>query len=515
MIHLRRITSSRIITFSRFRGDRRSYWNLLSRGMAGVMAIILGASITLVAYYLGAPMLVMLFFLLLTFIYVALKWPEYAILSILAITSGIINPLELPYLDLGPVSFHSTDLMLFGLLAITLVRVLIHPQYRIAISPLMLPLGIFLVAFLGSVIQGLFIRDVPVNMVLRLSRLISYWVLFFSAFYLIRSERALKRLLNGIWIISGLVALGLILRDVIPGNFIFPVYMHPYEAGIERVYMPGERLLFVMLPVSLAMLAVKGRQRTLMLQFLLVGYLFWLLSSFQRNYWIATGLACLLVLVLLNGMERLSLFRKLLPMVLVGILIVAVVLLISPQRLLDWGQATLTRLRSLSADVVLMDENVQYRIRETRFAIEQFRRHPLFGIGLGNSYRPLFGDESNTIALNWYLHNAYLWIGTMMGLAGLIPFLWLCIAFLIRCWRFWHRIPEPEARAIYVGFGAAFLGTMVSNIVAPNFFQDWALSIYPLLIAVNEIMIQQYGLAGKVRIPEAPGLQTAHILSGD
>jgi hypothetical protein len=47
---------------------------------------------------------------------------------------------------------------------------------------------------------------------------------------------------------------------------------------------------------------------------------------------------------------------------------------------------------------------------------------------------------------------------------------------------------DDEFIGMYLGFGTGYLGMMISNIVAPNFVQSWALIIYPVAMGVNEVI---------------------------
>jgi hypothetical protein len=75
-----------------------------------------------------------------------------------------------------------------------------------------------------------------------------------------------------------------------------------------------------------------------------------------------------------------------------------------------------------------------------------------------------------------------------MGTPALIFFLWLCFRFLYRGFRTWPQISDPTQRAVVLGFTLAFVGQMVSNLVAPNFIQNWVLIIYPIMMGINELI---------------------------
>ena len=88
------------------------------------------------------------------------------------------------------------------------------------------------------------------------------------------------------------------------------------------------------------------------------------------------------------------------------------------------------------------------------------------------------------------MENGYLWIALMMGLVGLLPFLWLCAAYLLRVFRHQHEIRDDGLRAIYLGFGAAFLGMVACNIATPTFVIGSRLVFFPVAMAISEVILR-------------------------
>ena len=78
----------------------------------------------------------------------------------------------------------------------------------------------------------------------------------------------------------------------------------------------------------------------------------------------------------------------------------------------------------------------------------------------------------------------------MMGLVGLLPFLWLCAAYLLRVLRHQHEIRDDGLRAVYLGFGAAFLGMVACNIATPTFVIGTRLVFFPVAMAISEVILR-------------------------
>jgi O-antigen ligase len=105
----------------------------------------------------------------------------------------------------------------------------------------------------------------------------------------------------------------------------------------------------------------------------------------------------------------------------------------------------------------------------------------------------MISESDGTWYSDWtskYIENGYLYIAVMMGLVGLLPFLWLCAAYLLRVVRHQHEIRDDGLRAIYLGLGAAFLGMAVCNVVIPAFVIGTRLVFFPLAMAISEVILR-------------------------
>jgi O-antigen ligase len=181
------------------------------------------------------------------------------------------------------------------------------------------------------------------------------------------------------------------------------------------------------------------------------------------------------------------------PAIIVGVLILVVLMAAQPTRIERFVYVITDRLGSLLHDPLKQESSLQWRVIETRYALLQFSRHPILGLGLANSYRPPMESEAETMYSGWaskYVENGYLYIAVMMGLVGLLPFLWLCMAYLLRILRSQHEIRDDGLRAIYLGFGAAFLGMVACNLATPTFVIGTRLVFFPVAMAISEVILR-------------------------
>jgi O-antigen ligase len=238
-----------------------------------------------------------------------------------------------------------------------------------------------------------------------------------------------------------------------------------------------------------ALLAPSGRRRLVFGGIAMFLFL-WLFLSFQRNYWATTALALGLLAFLLPWPARLRALRW----VVLGLVIVALLLWMPASPLAPWGQAAMERILSFQGETLERDTSALLRQVELQFAFRKIAKNPLFGVGIGNSYRPWMRRfdflpwATTNWGLVWYCHNAYVWIWVKMGTPAVVCFLWLCFAFLFRGLQRWQQISDGKWRAVVLGFTLAFAGQMVSNLVAPNFVSNWVLVVFPVMMGINELI---------------------------
>jgi O-antigen ligase len=474
-------------------------WNREPLGEA-ILGVILGllAGIAGLAasFYFGEPLILPGLFAGIAFLYMTMRWPEIGVLALVGVTGNLVDTEWLPYLDIGPIAFHLSDLILGWLLVLLLLRATGKPGFRLIHSPMNAPLLLFCAAILLSLINAVLVYQVDAHDAMRLGRKFMYWLAFFPALQLIRNRAALQRLQTGLWVLTAVFALGVIFPDLFSRWHLLPTQTQTLVtagrefAGVKRIYFAGERLLYAMIPVAIGTLAVQKKGNPWWRISILGMALYWLVFSFQRNYWLTTLISSGLMIVLLSNRERFRLSRRLLPLFLLGLILLLGLLISKPVVIESNLDAIKNRMTSLTNNPTLTDESLRYRMFENRYALPQIIDHPILGLGIGNRYRPFFGEELHSFALDWYAHNVYLWIAVMMGMVGLIPFLWLCMAYVLRSLRQWRAIRPDSLRGPYLGFVMGFIGMMVSNLVAPNFLQTWSLTIYPVMIAMGENILR-------------------------
>lgn len=212
-----------------------------------------------------------------------------------------------------------------------------------------------------------------------------------------------------------------------------------------------------------------------------------LLLTFERTFWVATALACFVVLMRSGPEARRAGVR--------WAAIGGVALLVSMAAL---GQLRTTGERLLSVGEYTTDNSYTYRTAETEHVLDEVRDKPLTGSGFGATMtwgkQGLFATQTTPFS-----HNGYLWLAWKIGVpAAAFVVALILIAALRR-----RAPPEDELLAMLrTGSQAALLALLVIAVTFPPFNALGITAIMGLLVAVS---LQPPGRArGSIRGP-TPG----------
>jgi len=435
--------------------------------------------------------------------YTTLKRPEFVLLGILVLTSTIINFYSIPPLPIGIGRLIITDIALLIPLGIIFLRVMIEKGFKFIHTPLDLPLLCFYgIAILFTVI-AIFQSSITFNQSLGEMRILSFYLTFFIITNLIRDEQRLRRLLNGIMLLSTLVALAMIAQyllgeaiRILPGRVETLGTAGITSEGVSRVLPPGQTLVMVGFFSLIVLTIVDRTQPISMGRFFQIAILgFSVLLTFNRNFWIGIGLALFIMACLVPIPDKLRLIKMaILGALLGGIVLVSALISIRDQSV-KLINASLTRMATLFNPETLKEESLRYRYIENSYALPQIASHPLVGLGLGAHYRPLDLRIDRARIMTYdklsYIHNGHLWVLLKTGLIGYVCLLWVLFLHIKRGVQKWRRVSDPFMRGIVLSFSIMIIAILAAAFVSPLFCVFYWTPVIGIMLGTNEVILRK------------------------
>ena len=439
-----------------------------------------------------------------------LKRPEVALLGILICTSSIIFEDRLPLMPISIVgSLHIPDAILLSLFGLIILRWLSEPDFKIIRTPLDLPLLAFYGMALLSTFVAVFQSSVEFYMARRAIRTVTYYLTFFIVTNLVWEDRQLRFLLRGLFLLATVVAVVMIAQFLLgeslvllPGRVETLYTQGKGYGGITRILPPGQSLILVASIATTVTLVLDKFRPINMLRFLQWGLLgLAVMLTFNRGFWVVVGLALLLLVYLARDQDR----QRLAGWSLVVVFLATIILLPAfdqpESRVAKLVSAAFERLGTLVSAKTFQSQQstLRWRDLEYEYAFPQITSHPLIGLGLGARYRPWDprldskGSDGSGFDGRAYTHNGHVWILLKSGLLGYLCLVWLSLAFLIRGFKYWRRIPNSQMRGIVLGFTLTYLGVLIGAIVAPMFMQWFWTPVIGLMMGVNEVILREIG----------------------
>jgi O-antigen ligase len=473
--------------------------NLLFQIIAGCgLGLILG-----LACLRFSPLLVLGMLAAFLLAYVTLKRPEIALLGILVATSSIVFEEQLPMLSVG-ISLHIPDLLLLGSLGLIALRWLVESEFKIVRTPLDWPLLIFYGMTLFSTFVALIHSSVDAVEARRWIRILSYYLTFFIVTNLVRERRQLTFMLNGLFLLATIVAAAmvaqLLLGDsirILPGRIETLNTQGTVFEDITRILPPGWSIVLVSFVAILCILVLEKFRPLGWLKFLQCGLLgMALLVTFLRSYWAVLILVFVLLGYLFRGVERQRLMGWGLLVVSLAAMLLLVVFSNPSSRAARLVGASTNRLSSLGGAIQGQDTSLNWRMLENGYAISTIAANPWIGLGMGFTYRPydrrldISGDPYD---FRKHIHNGHLWILLQSGLLGYLSFTWLSLAFLMRGFRYWRSVTNPQFKGVVLGFTLVYLAVLIAAWVNSTFMQWRWTPVIGIIMGINEIILLKFG----------------------
>ena len=186
------------------------------------------------------------------YLIVAWSWPEIALLGVLLFTSTIFDIYALPSIPIGIGNLVISDILIFVLIGIILLRGVIKSASYFIHTPIDVPLLAFYGTALLATAVGIYSSRVTFNQSLGEVRVVNFFLTFFIVTNLVRNEKQLRRLYSGIIFLAIIVAIAMIAQyslgnaiKILPGRVETLSTAGTTSYGITRVLPPGQSLVML------------------------------------------------------------------------------------------------------------------------------------------------------------------------------------------------------------------------------------------------------------------------------
>jgi len=480
-----------------------------------IFSVGLGILLGILAFLLPTNMIVGILIVALGLL-ACVKSPVLALLGMLALSSTVFSEADLPTVRLG-IQFYASDLIVFALLLIILIRWLLEPGFTIVHTPLDIPVLTFFIATLIATAWGfmqtssatLSIQSIITNppdfirYAIPEIRLVAYYLVIFIVTNMIRTAKQVKALVGGMLGLSVVVVIVIIIQEFIgveipfiAGRVETLVTGQSLYLGITRITeFGGEKILLFALIVETTILAEENfKLNRLFSVFLWLIFAAGVIITFSRNIWIGWLTAAMILMLTSRNWEKQRLFNYG-TVILIGLAIIILIVLSGPESFLkSFFQAALDRIFSLfRSDTYSATgaETFRWRDFEYVWSWKSIVQHPILGLGLGARYRPwLPGIDWAGFDGRGFIHNGHLWIIVKSGLLGYLAFLWVFFTYIKRGFNHWQHIQDDYLRAILIGSVLPFIGFFVGSIASPTLMRYNTTPVIGVMIGINEVIIR-------------------------
>lgn len=486
--------------------------------IACVVGLILGLAIVTLS-----PIVVLVILGGLVGLLLFLKRPEVGVLAILTATGTIVFEDMLPLVPIPVGSLHIPDVILLALFGVLILRLVVEEDFKFVRTPLDVPVAAYVGIMVVASVLGLVGGRTEFNLAFREIRVQSYFLLLFIITNLIREKRQLVWLIRGFFGLAVLVAMFMIAQFILgdsmpllPGRVEVLNTEGQSFSGITRILPPGQGLVLVGAITMLVVLILERLELRTFGRLLQVGLLMTaVIMTFNRNFWVAVGLAVILLFLLTRGGDRGRLMQWLVLGTIVVSILLVVIFSVPELPFANLISAAFDRFASLfqTETFQAQDSSLRWRDIEYQYAVPQVLAHPLLGLGMGARYRPFTTLDYVGFDGRAYMHNGHLWVMVKVGLLGYGALAVAAALFMWRAYTHWHQLPGPMMRGLVFGFFLTFVGVAIGMIVNPMITQWGWTTNAGIMWGMSELIIlraAEWGpLETKAETPLFPETETA------
>lgn len=429
--------------------------------------------------------------------FISIYKPEVGILIVVIILSSFVFERSLPLIPIPFGSFHVTDVILLSLLIVIPFKLFLDRSFRLVPTPLDAPLYLFYTAAIISVFRAVMFFGVDFNVVIRIFRIITYYLIFFVITNLLREKRQIKFVINGLFVVANIVGLSMIIQAIVGRSIrLLPGGLHAVGLFASRIIPPGTTLIYIAFITAVCTIVFINRPILKSIHFYILPVIgTGILLTYFRSYWVAIIFSLSIFMVLISKRSK----KRYIACLLIAVILMSIfsfTLLSIGGRPKEQLISIFDRFTSLfTGKKIFHMETLNWRWIENKFALRQIVKHPLLGIGLGNDFRARTSYRAGALDpvvqySSWWLHNAYLWILMKMGLIGFLTFLWFYIRFLMRGFSNWKKIKDVTLKSAVTGFMLSGVGIMLIVSIEPLFMMWDSIIVIATIIGLTEAIIK-------------------------
>jgi O-antigen ligase len=464
--------------------------------IAGVVGVALGVSFAFFPATYIAITIVAFFIVVL-----AIRSPQYAIIAILFLQSTFLYGDSVPTLGIGDIHIWITDMIIIGLFGLIVVRLLVDRSYKIARSPIVIPLILFLIWVLFTSLRGYWYNGVDRGNMVMETRTIFYFSIALCVVSLVRFEKDFQFIIRWFYLFALVAAFVILVQyglgvevSLLTSGKIYSITTTGGEVVTRVQSTIGEGLVTVALIIKAIELFVGGLQARRFYDFLYCSILAAsLVATFNRTNWIMVGVALLLAIFLVGSRERLRIFAwSILMVIFISLVIVTIIAIMPDSRpagLINAGLGRFVTIFQGASYVDPQESTLIWRNFEYTYGIPQVIKNPIAGLGLGANYRPTLSLDYAEFAGERYSHNANLWIAMKTGLVGFALYLWFMITFVVHALKNWKMITPKPQQLFVLGSGLAVLVILFGQNLHPFSLQIGWIPVLSIAIGLSEIII--------------------------
>ena len=467
--------------------------------VAGSVGVLLGLVALLSSPYYALAVLLGIVLAL-----VVVRRPDFGVIALIIITSTIFRFDSFPGLQIGFGTIYLSDILLFTLLSVVVVRLLIDKTETILHSPLSIPIFLFVGIALFSTFLAISKGSLTLTYVLGPARTIANYLTFFVVFYLCFDKGQIKNVYNGIILGATFVAILMVLQFIagpstrlLAGRIEILSTEGSLEPGATRIIPPGYPLItiaFISMMVSFVLEDFRKIKLIKLLQWGLIGL--GVLITYKRHIWGVVAISVFIMLFIISWKQRVRIFllgqTLMFSIVAVSFLWVQFAPHSKPAIL---AESFVERVGSLfQGSTYEANSSLRWRDFEYEYAIPQIISHPVIGLGLGALYRPFIPHRDHEgFDGRGFIHNGHIAIMVKSGLLDYLCFIWLAAMFLYRSITRWRDISDPVLQTIVVGLALSFLALFLGSVIEPMIVEWDCTALLGIMVGINEAIILYHG----------------------